>query len=529
MATHMVLRIVRNGCRNLPRSGRRSFSSNPLNSNGTGDITNVPLSQPIPGLPPPRFTSVKASKNETQVTVLDNGLTVATENVFGQFCTVGVLINSGSRYEVAYPSGISHFLEKIAFGSTTQFTDKDQILQELEKHGGICDCQSSRDTLIYAMSAETRGLQAVVNILSEVINRPTITAQELEDAKMAVGFHIQGMELDPNPEPILMEMIHQAAFRGNTLGLPHRCPPENIDKIEKNILYTYMKNFHTPERMVLAGVGMDHEQMVELAKEHFVKKHKPIWLEQENLIDTKMSVDNSLAQYTGGKVLMEKDLSNVSLGPTPMPELAHIVIGLESCSHKDDDFISFCVLNMMMGGGGSFSAGGPGKGMYTRLYLNVLNRFHWIHNATCYNHAYDDSGLFCIHASSHPDQLSDLVEVIVRELLNTTSFVDKTELQRAKTQLQSMLLMNLESRPVIFEDVGRQVLTSGHRKQPEYFYDLIGKVTPQDIQRVAERMLTSKLSLSALGSLANLPDYENIQNTLLGKNGKRSRFSFLGL
>lgn len=70
----------------------------------------------------------------------------------------------------------------------------------------------------------------------------------------------------------------------------------------------------------------------------------------------------------------EADLSNVSLGPTPMPELAHFVIGLESCSHKDEDFVAFCVFNMMMGGGGSFSAGGPGKGMYTRLYLNVLNQ-----------------------------------------------------------------------------------------------------------------------------------------------------------
>ena len=28
----------------------------------------------------------------------------------------------------------------------------------------------------------------------------------------------------------------------------------------------------------------------------------------------------------------------------------------------------------MMGGGGSFSAGGPGKGMYTRLYTRVLNK-----------------------------------------------------------------------------------------------------------------------------------------------------------
>lgn len=41
---------------------------------------------------------------------------------------------------------------------------------------------------------------------------------------------------------------------------------------------------------------------------------------------------------------------------------------------QEEDFIPFAVLNMMMGGGGSFSAGGPGKGMFTRLYLNVLNR-----------------------------------------------------------------------------------------------------------------------------------------------------------
>lgn len=51
------------------------------------------------------------------------------------------------------------------------------------------------------------------------------------------------------------------------------------------------------------------------------------------------------------------------------------MLGLEGCSHQDPDFIAACVLNIMMGGGGSFSAGGPGKGMYTRLYTNVLNRY----------------------------------------------------------------------------------------------------------------------------------------------------------
>ena len=71
----------------------------------------------------------------------------------------------------------------------------------------------------------------------------------------------------------------------------------------------------------------------------------------------------------------EANLSNVSLGPNPLPELCHLVLGLESVSHQHPDFVACCVLNVLMGGGGSFSAGGPGKGMYTRLYTNVLNRY----------------------------------------------------------------------------------------------------------------------------------------------------------
>jgi processing peptidase subunit alpha len=71
----------------------------------------------------------------------------------------------------------------------------------------------------------------------------------------------------------------------------------------------------------------------------------------------------------------------------------------------------------MMGGGGSFSAGGPGKGMYSRLYLNVLNRYHFMFNATAYNQSYNDSGVFCIHASSPPENFNDMCSVITKELL----------------------------------------------------------------------------------------------------------------
>ena len=77
--------------------------------------------------------------------------------------------------------------------------------------------------------------------------------------------------------------------------------------------------------MVVAGVGVDHDTLVEAAQRHFVDQ-KPVW-ETEGGV-TEVQTDRSIAQYTGGIVSREKDLSDVSLGPTPMPELGHIVIGV---------------------------------------------------------------------------------------------------------------------------------------------------------------------------------------------------------
>lgn len=70
--------------------------------------------------------------------------------------------------------------------------------------------------------------------------------------------------------------------------------------------------------------------------------------------------------------------------------------------------------------------------------------------------------------------MNDMVEVLTREMMAMAAEPGREELMRSKIQLQSMLLMNLESRPVVFEDVGRQVLVTGHRKRPEHFIKEIG-------------------------------------------------------
>ncbi|KAJ7994000.1 hypothetical protein DPEC_G00261410 [Dallia pectoralis] len=484
----------------------------------SGGYPNISLSSPLPGIPKPVFAAVDGHEQcETKITTLENGLKVASQNKFGQFCTVGILVNSGSRHETKYPSGIAHFLEKLAFSSTAQYGSKDEILLTLEKHGGICDCQTSRDTTMYAVSAEVKGLDTVVSLLSDVVLQPRLLEEEIEMTRMAVRFELEDLNMRPDPEPLLTEMIHAAAYRGNTVGLPRFCPVDNVEKIDVALLHDYLRSYYCPERMVLAGVGIEHQQLVACARKYLLDV-KPVWG-----TGTPANVDLSVAQYTGGIVKMDKDMSDVSLGPTPIPELTHIMIGLESCSFLEDEFIPFAVLNMMMGGGGSFSAGGPGKGMFTRLYLNVLNRHHWMYNATAYHHSYEDSGLLCIHASADPRQVREMIEIITREFIQMAGAAGEMELERAKTQLKSMLMMNLESRPVIFEDVGRQVLATGKRKLPHELCDLISNVTASDIKRVSTKMLRSKPAVAALGDLRQMPSYEHIQAALSSKDGRLPR------
>ncbi|XP_031556101.1 mitochondrial-processing peptidase subunit alpha-like [Actinia tenebrosa] len=495
--------------------------------------SNVPpLDQPIVKLPPPPPGVVEHVKwtrdhHETQVTTLENGIRVASEESFGQFSTVGVVIDAGSRYEVDCPAGITHVLEKLAFQSTARFPNQDDILQILEPVGGMADCTSFRDAIVYGTSTFTSGVPMAMEVLSEGILYPNISEQEVEEQKMTVQFELENLEFKLDPEPLLTDMIHAAAYRDNTLGLPKLCPPDSLGKINVKEIIQFLQRYYLPSRMVVTGVNVDHEQLIDLTRQYFVNK-KPTWMADEDVVIK--PPDKSIAQYTGGIIKEHLNEPRINPGPSPLPELAHISIGLESCPYVDEDFFAFTVLNTLMGGGGSFSAGGPGKGMYSRLYLNVLNRYHWIYSATAFHHSYADSGMFCIHASTHPSRVHDLAQVIIREYFSLASgLISESEVARAKKQLQSMLMMNLESRIIVFEDIGRQVLGLGERRTAKDLYDCIEAVTIDDIKRVSSRMLSTNPSVAAFGNLSMLPKFESFQQAFANKGvfpGKSLFFNF---
>ena len=52
---------------------------------------------------------------DVQITTLPNRLRVATGNRSGHFSSLGLYVDAGARYETSHTSGVSHFIDRMAF------------------------------------------------------------------------------------------------------------------------------------------------------------------------------------------------------------------------------------------------------------------------------------------------------------------------------------------------------------------------------------------------------------------------------
>ncbi|CAB3410865.1 unnamed protein product [Caenorhabditis bovis] len=484
----------------------------------TKNASRVPLSEPIKiGVEVKNAAKNVAANSEARITRLSNGLRVITEPAFGDFVTIGVAVESGCRYENGFPRGTVQMVEKTAFGASKKFPSRDDIFKVLEKNGGIIDCQSTRDTFMYASSCHRKGTDSVLEILANAVLNPLLTSEEIETAKNIIYFESLDMvKRIESIETLVTDYIHQAAFQGNTIGIPKYAEvstQSDLNKLTQKHVASYLNGAHVPERMVVGGVGVDHDEFVSSVEKHF-DWNTCSWKETPSMIfENAPEIDKSKAQYTGGEIRKVEDLTPLTIG-TPYPLLSHVSLGFEGCSYKDDDFVPFCVLQSLLGGGGAFSAGGPGKGMYARLYTDVMNRHHWLYSAIAHNHSYSDSGLFTITSSCPPENINEALIVIADQFLRLRHGIDRQELERAKTQLRSHLMMNLEVRPVLFENMVRQLLGHDEWKNPEEYAEKIRAVSENDILRVSDRMLSTKPSLVGYGDVSRLAEYKLVDQSI---------------
>lgn len=483
---------------------------------------------------------------------MSNGIRVATESLPGPFSGVGVYIDAGSRYEDESLRGVSHIVDRLAFKST-KTRSADDMVNSLETLGGNIQCASSREALMYQSATFNSSVANTLGLLADTIRNPLITEDEVQQQLETAGYEIQ--EIWSKPDLIIPELMHMAAYKDNTLGHPLLCPKERLPLITRDLIEKYRRQFYTPERMVVAFAGVEHDAAVRMAEKFFadmektkVESHptasttdahssssstlqlppsqsqspptKSFWkgltsfstsaphqatvspLDPSLLQPSPASLLTQPAYYTGGYL---------ALPNLPLPQnnlsipLSHVQIGFEALPISSEDIYAQATLQTLLGGGGSFSAGGPGKGMYSRLYTNVLNQHGWVENCVAFNHSYTDSGLIGVAAACEPGRVGHMVDVICRELQALTldsgfASLQVAEVNRAKNQLRFSLLMNLESRLVELEDLGRQVQVHGRKVGVKEMCDKIDALTVADLRRVAKQIFTGKVDNKGHGT-----------------------------
>lgn len=333
----------------------------------------------------------------------------------------------------------------------------------IDSLGSQITCSSSRETIMYQSTVFPQSLDLAMSLLSSTILHPLLLPEEMEAQKAAAAYEIR--EIWAKPELILPEILHTVAFRDNTLGMPLLCPESQLDVIDADSVRSFMRDWYRPDRLVIAGVGMGHQQLVDLSERFFGSvaapgatipppslragaSAQPAGAKGFATVSSapgEVSTDfNALASakavYTGGEELILK----------PDEEFVHLYVGFEGLGVHDPDIYALATLQTLLGGGGSFSAGGPGKGMYTRLYTNVLNRYHAVDYCAGFHHCYADSGLFGIAMSVYPQFAGSAANIIAHQLDTLTrpqkGGISQSEMSRAKNMLKSQLVMALESR-----------------------------------------------------------------------------------
>lgn len=463
-------------------------------------LNSLPITAEVPDFIPPNVASSQLEVPETLITTLNNGIRVVSQETYGQMCTMGVLTNVGSRHEPT--TGIVHLLETMAFGTTKDMHGM-EIAELLQDWGATRFVSHSREQTLHCIDILRPNCPQGMALLSQVVLEPIINSPEdFLHAKDVLQFQAQ----EQMPELVLGEALQVAAYGSDQqLGKLHFATMDTISQLTPELVESfYQQNIrNNPKGMVIAGAGIAHDELVGLAQTHFGH------IVQQSAPTTIPSV------YRGGSHLISAPTESVfAAQQNPEEEFCRVALAFPVGGWHSDSMVTACVLQTLLGGGSSFSAGGPGKGMYSRMYQQVLNRYGWMETAEAFTTFGDEGGLFGVSASTPiPSKVTELVTILADQLARLAiQPVNDVELARARNMLKCNVLTQLESRLILFEDMGRQVLTYGKREDAHTTCKKIDAVTAEDIQLLAQTMLQeSKPTLAATGShLDKVPSHEEV-------------------
>merc|ERR1719234_2497610 len=174
---------------------------------------------------------------------------VASEDSGAPTATVGLWIDTGSRYENAANNGVAHFLEHMAFKGTSKRTQTGLEL-EVENMGAHLNAYTSREQTVFYAKCLSGDLDGAVEILSDILTNSTFGQEEIERERGVILREMQEVEM--NLQEVVFDHLHAVAYQGTPLGRTILGPAKNIKSISRDDLTHYINTHYKGPRMVVS-------------------------------------------------------------------------------------------------------------------------------------------------------------------------------------------------------------------------------------------------------------------------------------
>lgn len=361
-----------------------------------------------------------------RVTRLENGLRVVTETVRDvPSVSIGIWADTGASFEDERIVGVAHFVEHLLFKGTPRRSAR-QIAEEIERRGGSIDAFTDKEHTCYHARVLAGEAMTALDVLSDLVLHAEPRPEDIDLEREVIIQEI--LDVEDDPEEYSHDFLLECYWPGHRLGWPVAGSVASVERILRDDIETFLRDFRRPNRLVVAAAGpIDHDEMVARCREIF------------GALEPGIEVPRSLDRpdFRPGLYVVRREI-----------EQAHLTIGMPGLSMMDPRREAGEVLVAALGGG-----------MSSRLFQRVREERGKAYSIYAFQGPYRDIGYTGVYAACGRDSVAEVNELIFEEMRSIVKEgLGAGELERVKTQLIGSIPLSLETTDSRMSRIGRNLL-----------------------------------------------------------------------
>jgi predicted Zn-dependent peptidase len=378
---------------------------------------------------------------------------------------LSVVIRGGARWESEATNGWSHLLEHMVFKGAGGRSALD-IVEAIEAGGGNINAATGYERTSFQVRCLPDGLPLAMQVLADLVRRPTLDAGDLEREIQVIGQEIA--EAADTPDDRVFDLAQSAAFAGQSLGRPILGTDAHIGAATVETLRGFHASLYACDRLVVSAAGaVDEISLLRMAEAAFGDAQAP----------AAPLVPPGPATFVGGGAIEARRL-----------EQAQLVVLLPGVAARDPDYFAMRLFAEILGGG-----------MSSRLFQEVRETRGLAYAIDAYAEHYEDVGIVGVYAGAAAGDTAQTAEVTAREIGKLAARVEPAELARAKAQAKAGLFMGREAPLNRAEQAAGQLFLFDRLIAPAELAAGVDAVTAADIARCGERVLSGPRTVAVLG------------------------------